>query len=187
MHRQLAARSRSALVGAVDLRQHLAHRALVVLREIDLNPGEAARADGVQRSHLRELAKRTRRPVAQAAGGDEPVHDVDQLGAALRAELHDAEVLAVGVVRIHLLRHLAHPAAAAPAPSSLRRRTAPGRPRDRRAAGRSRVARSAGRPGGPGGRERHNLGPRTPQIAEVVPSTASTCCSSGRNWSSQRR
>ena len=87
------------------------HRALVILGKVDLGPGEAARADGMERSNLRELAERPRRPIAHAAGGNQAVHDGDELGGAFRSELHDAEVLAVGVFGIHLLRHLAHPPA----------------------------------------------------------------------------
>src|SRR5512140_2948099 len=39
----------------LNRRKHLVLRALVILREIDLGPGQAARADGVQRPMPREL------------------------------------------------------------------------------------------------------------------------------------
>ena len=148
---------------------------------------EAAGADGVERAGLCEVVERARRPVTQAACRHAAAHDLDQLGGASSPEFYDAEVLAVRVRRIHRLRDLGHAAAAHAAPSSLHRHTAPRPLHGRRGGGRSRGAPRSGRSTGPGGRGRHNLGPRTPQIAEVVPSTASTSCSSLRICGSQRR
>jgi hypothetical protein len=80
--------------------------ALVVLREIDLNPGQPARANRVQRVCLRKLRERARRPVPNAAGIDQTIHDVDQHGGSLSPELDDAEILAVRFGRIHAFGHV---------------------------------------------------------------------------------
>ncbi len=66
----------------------------------------------MQRGLGGEGPERPRGPVAQTAAGDQAVHDADDLPRPLRAEFHDAEVLAVGIVRVHLLRDVDDTAAA---------------------------------------------------------------------------
>src|SRR5688500_9783414 len=103
---------RAAVVGTrvFDEREHFAHRPPVVVREVDLDPGEPAGADGVQRMLLREGGEGPRRPVAQPAPADEAVHDLDEGGGALSAKLDDTQVLAVRLRRVHLLGHVHYPA-----------------------------------------------------------------------------
>jgi len=93
-----------------NLRENVLHGALIVLGEVDFNPGKPARPDGVKRVRSGELAKRAGGPVLHASGGDEPIHNVDKHCGPFRPEFYDSQVFAIRLRRVHGLRHLDHPA-----------------------------------------------------------------------------
>src|SRR5688572_29257999 len=82
-------------LNAFDLGEYHVNRAPVVFRKVDLNPGEPAGADGMQRTPRRELLEGARDPRLVMAGLNESIQFLDQQVRAVRAELHDAQVLAV--------------------------------------------------------------------------------------------
>src|SRR5258708_34908494 len=70
--------------GLFDDWQDVAHRAPVVLREIDFDPGIVPGANGVEGAVLREFPESLRRPVAEGAAGHQAIRDGHEMASAPR-------------------------------------------------------------------------------------------------------
>src|SRR5262249_10287254 len=88
---------------------YLVNGPLVILRKINLNPGIAARAYGIQRSPVSKFTESARSPIAVRPAGDQSIHLLDEEPCPGRSEFNNTDIFAVSLAAIHCLGDIYYP------------------------------------------------------------------------------